>query len=108
MVKNRFLESLGKVRKIEQIRKNEKVSLLRSQIDELEIEMKQTLTNNVKKDVDDMLTKIDLINDLLNEIEITLRDISTEKISAKLKKALFSSSKNYVRFVLKRLTTLKD
>lgn len=72
------------------------------------MEMKQTLTNNVKQGVDDMLTKIDLINDLLNEIEITLRDISSERVSTKLKRTLFKSSKNYIRFVLKRLSTLKD
>ena len=82
--------------------------MLRGQINDLQLEMKHTLTNNVKQGVDDMLIKIDMINELFNEIEVTLRDISTEKISNKLKKTLFKSSKNYIRFVLKRLSTLKD
>ena len=54
-----------------------------------------------------MITKIDLINELFNEIEFTLNDIQKERLAGRVKGSLTSSAENYIRFVHDRLMVLK-
>lgn len=76
-------ECLGSLNDEEKKKRETEKKLFFEKYDEIKQEMKDTIIEDVDLGIDEMITKIDLINELFNELEHTLRDLVSEQLGKK-------------------------
>lgn len=110
-------ECLGVYNSEEKEKKKKMEDLLLARFSQIKEETKDTMIQEDDLGVDEMITKIDLINELFNEIEHTLSDLHTEPLGKKnpitikefgVRYQLFKVASNYLGFILKRLGEMRD
>ena len=73
-------DCLGSINSKEKKERKKEEKILLEKYSEVMKEMKDTVIKEVDLGIDEMVTKIDLINELFNEIEHTLGDLVTEPL----------------------------